>query len=563
MKRGGTLKVEIVKPLDESWAEVGARMRALRQTLQLALNFAFRDVSVRAMTHVEQVARREKPDTKWLGDVPKRIQFHWGACLARQADWLAKKRKSEKAEPISARVFAPPCYSLCGENADYITSRFAGEHFRDLLSGRAGVPQFNGGKAFYAEGRACAILGLPTKKPDEKGPQLCFPLWGSGRKATRFAVAPCGDSHLALWRRLVESQVDREGVIALTQTAKKGAGDERKRALFELESRSVIKMGRIGIKYDERKGKWYALISWTEYLPSPAGNGIAAACRFGLNRFIAALTENGESYEDAGADILATRTRYQQRRRSLQKHNFHRGSGARGRGVKRREKAITDLGNAESRWVRSRIQTAAADFTAWCVRHKVGTVYFEEMTGLRESFERLTSGDAAEELKRWIHNWAFYETQSAFQRQLEEFGIAVEKGRSRSVLRKCPRAECGNVDPQNVSLEGGEWEPVSNRYLANVGGEKDGDYRVIAGTLYQRVRKRTVFQCTKCRMKGDGDTIACANHLLEAGKTHALEKKQEAAKKTASATLKNGVSKAVAGATARKPARKYADRKAG
>ncbi|HET9954148.1 MAG TPA: transposase [Polyangiaceae bacterium] len=512
--------VEIIKPLDETWSDVGARMRALRKTLPLALNFALRDVFSRAMTQVEQVANGERADTRWQDDVRKRLRYHWEAQLTRQGAWVAKRSKA-KAPMVSDRALAAPGDVLCSETSDYITSRFSGQHFKDLLAGRAGVPTFGGGKSFFSEGRHCSISGSPEKA------ELSFPLWGTGKRATRFAVAPCGDGHAALWRRLVESADHRVETIDLIKQSKQG--DTRKQALLELETKRVLKMGRVGIKYNERKGKWFALISWTEYLPDLIEGGLAAACNFGINCFVAALAEDGSTYEDVGTDIIATRTRYQHRRRSLQRCVHHRGSGSRGRGVKRREKPLTDLGDAEARWVRDRIRRAAADFASWCVSHGVGVVYLEDLTGLRDSFERATSGTAHEEVKRWIHNWAFYETQCAFQRQLEESSIVVQRDKARFVSRRCPRKECGHTAAENVKCVGGDWVPVPDHTLQRLRG-MDGEYRVTGGKLYQRQRKQNWFECVNCGFRADGDKVACANHLQDAGREQPLQKALSAAR---------------------------------
>jgi IS605 OrfB family transposase len=542
MKRAGTMKVELIAPLDLEWRDVGPRLRALTRTLPLALNLALRDVFVRAMNQVEQVVRGEHGDTSWQNDVRKRLRYHWGEQLTRHAEWAAKQVKREGGWMPPSEASAAPGDVLCSETSAYITSRFSGEHFRALLAGRAGLPDFTC-KAFYSEGRYCVLSGSSDEaelSKNELFATLSFPLWATGKGATRFAVAPCGGSHRALWDRFVRATQERENVLELMARAKKpipkdaspaerkAAEAERQAAAHELECSGTIKVGRIGISYDERKRKWYALISWTEFVSEPTGEGQAVACNFGINCLIAAMTESGEVYEDAGTDILAMRTRFQQRRRSLQKHSFHRGKGSRGHGVKRREKSVTELGDVERRWVQNRIRRAAVDFASWCKRHNVGVVYLEDLSGVREAFERSTRGDAHEELKRWIHNWPFYETQSVIARQLEEVGILVKCEPARFASQRCPA--CGHTAPENVKLIGGDWQPVPSNTLLVLAG-KDGEYRVTGGVLFRRERKRSWFECVECKTRGDGDTIACANHLLDVGKTHALSSMQGAARK--------------------------------
>jgi hypothetical protein len=525
MKRAGTLKLEIIKPRDEPWQRVSRRLHALRSALPLALNFALRDVFPAAMAQLESALEKTPADQKWQNDVRKRLAFHWSRQLERRRDYDLKKYPD-----ADATVYAPVGDVLCSETSDHIVSRFKGEHFKALLGGRAGVPTFEGGgKAFFSEGRKCELTGTVDEA------RISFPLWGSGKSATWFVVAACGGSARVLLGRLLGDAGLRTDVVALERAAKaklpkdgppKALADakaERERAAHALEEMGAIKLGKVGIKFDERKRKWFVLASWSESAPDRYAAGQAAACNFGARVAIQAMAEDGTTWERSGADVLAMRDRFRARRCALAKAKRCHGSGSRGHGKKRRELPMTRIANAEQRWIQNWIRTTAADFSGWCRTHRVSDVYLEDLSGVRESFERATGGDAPEQMKRLLHEWPYYQTQQAVERRLSEFSIRVHYKSTRGVSTRCPARKadgtpCGCDSPDNVtSVEvAGQVKAIKNS-----AGELE---------LFKRVERRSRFRCVECGLFAMGDVIACANHLLDVGKTHALEKMQDKAR---------------------------------
>ena len=208
-----------------------------------------------------------------------------------------------------------------------------------------------------------------------------------------------------------------------------------------------------------------------------------------------------------GGGILVTRERFRGRRRSIQRCHRTFGSGSRGRGKKRRELAIRKLDRREHDWVESRIRQIAAAFIAWCQRHEITDVYIEDLSGIRDEFEKQTEGDAPEQLKRYIHSWSFFETRLAIERQGAEHDIRVHVGKSGSSHR-CP--SCGDLSAGNV------------RYV-----DRPVAWMVYQGRPWKSTERRSVFRCESCGLKAKGDEVTCANMLTDMGRTHALEKRQE------------------------------------
>jgi len=515
MKIAGTLKLEIIKPANGSWADIAPRMRALRETLPMALNLTMRDVFPAAMAELEARVERTKVDSVWQDRIRTRLKAQWTRGLERREAYMKKKGVvgTEKAH-------APPLSILCTETADHIRSRFSGEHLNALLAGRAGLPNFDGGgKAFFAEGAYCTLYG-----PVEAA-RLTFPFFGNGAKATELVVAPCGGNAEALWRQLSADFARRPELVAREQALKKmrvpkeegaeraQAQAARTQASFELEELSIVKLGRVGIKFDERKRKWFALISWSQHRPEGYKAGNAVACNFGINVFMMAMSEDGTTWEDPGTDILAMREQYAAQRRRISKGMRAHGSGSRGRGVKRRELPLTAIGDRESRRVKDRIRQRAADFAGWCTLHGVSDVFLENMSGIRDSFEKQTEGQAHGELKRLIHQWPYYESQQTIERALTKVGIRTHYKNPRFVSQRCPA--CSHTSEANIE------------HRDNV-----VEFKRIDGEVWKRVvRVPAWFRCEKCQLRASVDGIACANHLLDVGKKHALAKMQEAGAK--------------------------------
>lgn len=518
MKIGGTLKVEIVDAVGVDIRDIRQRFHAMRSTLPLALNFAFRDVYPAAMGQLEDIMNGEKASEAWQNDVRKRLRHHWTLRLEGRKVFRAKNREAKGASQVEEASHLPVGDVWCSETSDHIVSRFKGEHLRDMLAGRGSPPESRGsGKAFFAEGRACEVGGGPDVA------RLKIPLWGMGRKGTELAVAPCGKSAVVLWQRLVKGSDDRPRIVELERVAKARVPKEgpesliaeakaaRERAAHELMEMRALKLGKVGIKFDERKRKWFALISWTEHRIEGYVEGQAAAVNFGCHVLIQAVAEDGTTWERAGHDVLASRLNHQAARRRIARCTRSRGNASRGRGVKRREKVMGDRSGDEARFVQNWIRVMAADLGRWCLEHHVSDLYLENLSGIRDTFERKTGGDAPETMKRLIHQWPYHEAQQAIVRQMSEIGVRCHFKVAYLVSQRCP--QCLYTSPDNVKT-------------IDLGGLA----RIIDGELWRKVEKKTWFKCVECGTSASSDVIACVNHLVDVGKKHALAKMQEKAK---------------------------------
>lgn len=527
MRNAGTLKVEVIKPLNRTWDEAGERMRAMARALTQALNLTMREHYSEAVAQIEAKRTGGEVDQAWQTKARATLRTFWSSELARRLDYeVTEFRKGKRQREPDAAAYLPSHDALASETfALLMGARFKGDHFRDLLRNAASFPSWAGEQAFYSEGRKCEVAGTADQA------RLTFPLWGSGpAKSVQFAVAPAGGHARALWRRVVRDFARRQEIVDLERLAADRGADaaDRERATRALEETGAVKLGRVGLKYDRRRRKWFALISWTEYRAgASAVRGQTAAVNYGVNVFAQALAEDGTTWDDAGTDLRVTRERFAARRRSIQRVIRRLGRGSRGHGKARRYLPVTKLEQRERRWTETRIRQHAADLVAWCVTRGVTRLVVHDLAEQRERFELETGGEAHEQMKRFVHSWPFYETRLAVERQAAEVGVEVVTMLPGGESCGCP--ECGHSEADNVRLVDG-----------------GGEYLVHGGRTYRSVEKWTRFECRVCGTRAKGDLVTCANMLRAVDARNPLGKMQEQARKRAKRSIKTVAARKVA-----------------
>ncbi len=496
----GTLKVQVIKPIGESWDVVGERLRTLRRVIGPALNQTMRLLYPRALQHIHGEEAEQSLETAVYGAAVKD-----GRCLAIgiERDEMIQKKLNENTENAmkaravkelgrpdvrklslpallelarpnhakladdiqktiervdTTRSHAPILASVADATAKGIVARFRGEHLKDLQQGRASLPSWKVGAPLVARAHDCAVAGSANEA------NLSFPLWKSGAGATVLRVAPNGASGRATWSRLV---------------------------------RGEYKLGTVSLKYDERRRKWYALITWTGEGALRPSAGQAASLNFGVNVFLTAVAEDGTIHRVDGGDILHMRRKAWHRRSDIQRSLDSRGDGGRGHGKTRALQSITQIEDADSRFSATKNRQVAAGLLTWCQRHGVGLLYVEDLKDLRDS----VGADEHSEVKRLIHTWPFFQLRKDIERAAEKAGtVRIQVSSPSHVSQTCPW--CDHVSADNVKTKPGRKEFLSYH-----------------GREWSRADKTTVFTCVneKCLAYMDGDAVACVNHLKKQG----------------------------------------------
>ena len=113
-------------------------------------------------------------------------------------------------------------------------------------------------------------------------------------------------------------------------------------------------------------------------------------------------------------------------------------------------------------------------------------MYIEDLTGIREAFERATGEKAHEEVKRRIHSWPFHETALAIELEGAQRNIRVHRKSARYVSQRCP--DCTHTAPENVQEIQIPGIPL---YIKPVGANRwvSGHKAGRDGKLYRRVQR--------------------------------------------------------------------------
>jgi transposase len=406
----------------------------------------------------------------------------------------------------------------------------------------------------------------------EESARIALPLWGTGKKVTELIIGPAGGHVRATWRQLVAHFERRDEIVqaekeleAIRRTEeeksaidtlkakKKIERDKEKRQAIDRLIRTIIeasnkrmqslrdpieaklygltKIGRVGVVWKERRRKWFVTISYTRYVPPIETKGQAAAVNFGVNMFLQAFAVDESEFHVDGAQILHKRLAWNAARKRIQKSKRQFGRGSRGHGKKRRELPFTKRQGDESNWTQTFIRQVSADLISWCVHHGVADLYLEDLSGLRDTFEQETEGQAHPEVKRRIHSWPYAETKMAIVREGTQRGVRVHTKGARFVSQRCP--SCGHTAPENVqeiTIPG----PVLALQSLGKGRWCETSYKQ-PHDLYRRQDKTYRFECVSCGRKGQADIVACLNHLKDVGAiapddSAPLRKMQEAAR---------------------------------
>jgi len=228
-----------------------------------------------------------------------------------------------------------------------------------------------------------------------------------------------------------------------------------------------IKRGDMKLKWDERKRKWLAIMSYSFPEPEKRTGGCIAVHR-GMTAMLYAAAEDGFARPIVdGGDVLALKAQMLARKRSIGLHRPELGDGAKGHGRKRRFAAIEALQGKEARFTTTKCQQAAAATVKLAIERGAGTVLVEDFGGIDDD-------TAPWMVKRWP--WA--KLKECIVWACKKAGLeTVEVGAAYNT-KTCPK--CGATD-SDVVVKGGH------------------------------------FQCVACGLHHRTDAIACWNMLRKHG----------------------------------------------
>jgi transposase len=386
------VRMEIVRPLSETWDELGPRLRGLRSISHRMLNAGMLGL----------VADFKIAETK--GEKAKLYSYpHIRAELASHGAWANGKAATAKAEDkrrlndIAALVADVP--GDIKAYANYIVDA----KFRAWLKRRCDerLPMFKTGAPIFLPPVGCRIREVTSTV------RLSLKLRSKGR--VEVAAVPVSGSN---WQTI------------------------------RLVAEGSAKAGDCKLVYDEHKRKWYAFVTVTRPRPEPAAmsEGIVVAVNRGRYNMLYAVSSAGHLASFKGDDVLRFKQGIRARRAQLGRHRQELGSGARGHGKARREARYVAVERAERNFVRTKCQQAAAWLERFAAKAGAGVIVIEDFGTIE-----------AEDL-RFIPSWPWYQLKQSISWACTKSGRRLESTPSEHISSECPR--CSNLDSSQAKSTG-------------------------------------------------------------------------------------------------------------
>jgi hypothetical protein len=414
-----TIKVSIIKPLDDSWETVGQRLFDIRGSVhrliaggvQACLRLGREDQSG---AEVAQAAR---------DGVKEALVYErawWTKCVG-------KKFEGGNHDPNKATRLAE--FALPSVIEDAIATRVAKTYVdarKHMWRGDKRPPFSKSGAPIpFRDGE-----NAWTIERDAKGYVLSLKIYPGRGAKTRFAVRVDGGSAHADMKRL---------------TSKSGAKP--------CDARVVR---------NERTNQWEARLCFQFLRPVQAEGTEVIAVHRGMHNFLTIAKTTGEVWMLPGDGYLTQKRAFSARRAQLSAHirKGEIGHGARGHGVRRRYKALTNLDDAEARMIKSACQKAAQysehPNDGRGQRSGIGVVDCA-LRGtpanlvLIEDYSTLPKDDA-----RFMPAWPWAQLKGAIEWACKKSGLELLAVPAAYISQRCPA--CHWTDESNVrtvSVKGG------------------------------------------------------------------------------------------------------------
>jgi len=353
--------------------------------------------------------------------------------------WPAPKLSSNGYHIVRA---AAPALSggVCAAISKSVTDKWLQTRFDALVRQIKAPPHFR------------STMPLPIRAQELGGVKRT----GPGKYTVRFSISP--------------GSAERAGKEFTLPIEARDAYQRRTLDLLSDDS-SRPKIGAAQIfQHRTKKGKWLLRIAYSRIV-SKSTSTVTAAINRGMVCFLAAATSKGGSWLYDGHDIEAHLKRIQARRRERQRDVI--AAGRVGHGRSRTLKPIETLQAAGERWRATKCQAVARRFARWLEGEGVGTLYMEDLAGIRDAdAESLEGGRAVWER---IQEWPYYQLGMRIKACVEEVGITVKEVPAAFISRRCPK--CGHVDVE------------------------------------RRGAAPRVYRCSQCRFSRHVDLVAAMNEL--------------------------------------------------
>jgi transposase len=375
------IRLEIAKPLDESWNDAGQLLRLLANATPKLLNAAHDARVAVGVAGKEAVKAAVAPDTK--GGSPDTLAYQ---AVIRESErlqaWGTKKKNRYATLEVPGSMASAISRAAC------------------QAYGRR-----DQGRVSFASERILVRAAETKVTQDANGIVLAVKLRTKG--TVRFAIRHSTGSHRDTIREIV--------------SGKRSHGDCK-------------------FQYDERRKKWYALLSYeaNEAAPMTVDPARALVVHRGIQNAIYLLPSTGQSaVKLPGAKFIGQRRKLQARMRDMrQVAAAERGGGAKGHGKSRRFESYDALEGKLARVTKTWCQQAAAFVQQTAERMGCGLVVIEGYGGIEPNEDV--------HLRRVLDRFPLYQLKESIVHRCKSNGHTVEEAGSTYISSTCPA--CGNQD---------------------------------------------------------------------------------------------------------------------
>lgn len=382
------IRLELVKPVSDSWEEIGSLLRLLANATPKLLNAAL-DARVAVLVAGKQAvksaiapdAKAASPDGLAYQAVLRTVESlrAWGAQNDAQPA-RARYAKLEVPSGMSAAIARAACQAF--SRRDQERPHFASE--RILV--RAAETQL---------------------VADDVGHVLHVGLRSKGRVA--FAVARSWGTHAETLKGIASG---------------------------------VIPHGDVKIQWDDRRSKWYALLSYAAPEPAPmtVDPQRVLAVHRGVRNALTLLPSTGtRALYLRGGKFAAQRRKLHARASDIRRTSAaERGGGAKGHGKSRRFEQHSALDDKIARVTKTWCQQAAAFVQQAAERMGCGLIVIEDYGGI-EPHENV-------HVRRVLDRFPLHELKLAVVHCATSHGHTVSEVPAAWISSTCPVPECGNQD---------------------------------------------------------------------------------------------------------------------
>ena len=388
------VRLQILKPLNETWDDLGPTLRALRSNTQRVLNSIM--VGLVCNLRIKEGGATEEalPDQYALAKEAVAKQAQW--CRA-EAERMRRGTNKRKAKDPSAMIHSLEQQALALDNWSTGNLSWMGQtaksKFSQWMKTRGALDQWSPNQPILIRGDGV----------EYKDHTLKVKLRGKG--SVELAVVPAA----------------RRGKV-------KGPVWEAIRQIAD--GKATVRDCKI-VQDDHQ---WFAIV--TVIRPRPRIEGlnpaVVMACKRGRDNLVYCTSNLGtRGMAVPGIDMLRYKQAVRARKIELHRTRDWRGKGARGHGIKRRHAAEDRLREQEANYCTTRSQQVGAAVVKACQQVGAGRLILEDWSTIDR------------EDHRYQIDWPWYELRQCIEWAAHKAGIQVTTVPAEHICSTCPR--CGGA----------------------------------------------------------------------------------------------------------------------